>query len=753
MSAVARRTPGILCIALLLLLTVASPSGGAEPLVGDTSGGRLLVVSLPGLTWTEVRSADLPALEAFVETAALADLAPRGVSARSGPGDGYLTISAGARATTERDVDGQLLGRDEQISGSVAGEVFRRRTGGEASGDFVALGWPSLLRRNAAQPFDAEPGLLANTLLAAGLSTYVIGNADGSDSISPSYQRQVGLALADPEGVVQQGALGRDLLVDDASRPFGVRLDSDAVLQSFDRAWSAAAGRSGGVVLVEASDLARTMRYRSLVSSRRYATIRAEALRDADALLAGLLDRVDLDRDSVLVVAPYSHVGSRDLTAVALRTPTSAPGYLMSASTQRAGYLTLVDIGPTILDRYGITRPAAMEGRPAEVVSSSASGVARVERLEELNEASRFRERLLTPTTLVVVLLLALVAAGAAVVVVGGRSARWRETVALLALVDLAVLPLSYVARGFALEERGMGFYWVTVLGGAVLAGGGASFAAKRLGRPNLALAVILALVAGVLVADVTTGSRLSLNAAFGYSPTGNSRLYGISNYSFGQLAAAVCLLAALVASVGPMRRARPAAVALLVAAVVVLGVPTWGADVGGILALTPAMLVFAAVVFGRRIRLGLVAAAGIAGVLATVAFGFLDLARPASQRAHLGRLFERIGDEGLDPLLSIMERKLAANMSVSTSSFWVAALPLGAALLLLAARHPSHPLARLRHLMPGLSAGLAAALVGAVLGSILNDSGLIVGGVAMLVVTASVAHLLMVHEGPPAPG
>ena len=739
-------------IAILVGIACATPAG-AEPPVGDTSGGRLLIVSLPGLTWAEVRSHDLPVLEDLVETAALADLAPRGVSARSGPGDGYLTISAGARAATERSVDGQLLGRDEQISGSVAGEVFRRRTGDEASGDFVALGWPSLLRRNAAQPFDAEPGLLAKALGDAGVSSFVIGNADGSDSINLSYERQVGLALAGTDGVVKHGALARDLLVNDASRPFGVRFDGGAVVASFDKAWAAAEGRSGGVVLVEASDLARAMRYRSLVSSSRYSEIRAQSLADADALLGLLLQRVDLDRDSVLLVAPYNLVGSRDLTAVALRTPTSAPGYLMSASTQRAGYLTLVDIGPTILDRFGIARPTAMEGRPAEVVASIASGLARVKRLDELNEASRFRERLLAPTTLVVVLLLALVAAGAAVVLVGGRSSRWRETVALLALVDLALLPMSYVARGFAIEERGMGFYWALVLGGAMVAAATASLAAKRMGRTHLALMAILALVAGVLVADVITGSRLSLNAAFGYSPTGNSRLYGISNYSYGQLAAAVCVLAGLIASAGPMRRSRPVAVGLLVAALVVLGVPTWGADVGGVLAFTPAVLVFAAVVYRRRVRLGLVAVAGAAGVLATVAFGFLDLARPPGERAHLGRLFERIGDDGLDPLVSIIERKLVANISVSTSSFWVAALPLGAALFAFAARHPTRPFAQIRSQVPGLGAGLAAALVGAVLGSILNDSGLIVGGVAVLVLTATLAHLLMVHERPAASG
>ena len=90
----------------------------------------------------------------------------------------------------------------------------------------------------------------------------------------------------------------------------------------------------------------------------------------------------------------------------ALQAPRATGGYLRSASTQRSGFLTLVDIGPTILDTLGLERPVDMEGRPAEVVGSGASLEARVDRLISLNAASRFRERLLVPTTSVVVLLL-----------------------------------------------------------------------------------------------------------------------------------------------------------------------------------------------------------------------------------------------------------------------------------------------------------------------------------------------------------
>jgi hypothetical protein len=316
--------------------------------------------------------------------------------------------------------------------------------------------------------------------------------------------------------------------------------------------------------------------------------------------------------------------------------------------------------------------------------------------------------------------------------------------VTFLALADLAILPLSYLARGFPLEDLGIGFYWAFVLVGALAVAAVAMAAARRTGRPRLALVAVLALVVLVPVLDVMTGSNLSLSAAFGYSPTGNSRLYGISNYSFGQVAAAACLLAAFLAGLRPTRRRRLQAVALLVALLVVIGVPIWGSDVGGILAFTPTILVFAVLVYQGRVRWRSLVIAGVLTLAAVVGFGLLDLARPEGERAHLGRLFERVGDEGMQPLFDIVERKLLANLRVTTSSFWVAAIPVAIAFIVFLARYPGRPLDRLRRNIPTLQAGLVAAYLAALLGSAVNDSGAIVGGVTLMVLATALVVLVL---------
>jgi hypothetical protein len=737
---------------VLAVLVMATSWVLAQPAdAGEAPARRVLVLSLPGLTWADVAAHDLPNLEALFARSALADLAPRGVSPRSGPGDAYLTISAGSRATTERATDGQVLAVEETSSGSAAGEIFSRRTGREPDGAFVSLTWPILERQNARQPYDAVLGLLAETLDEAAVTSSAIGNADGTDSTGASFERHVGLAVADGRGIVVDGALRDDLLVPEPGSPFGVRLDHDLVLEAFDQRWERGPDRQ--VVVVEASDLARTIRYRSSVDGGRFHVLWGDALADADRLVGRLLERVDTTTDAVLVVAPYNLPGDRDLTAVALAGPGISPGYLRSASTQRAGFLTLVDIAPTILAELDVARPVEMEGRPAEVTASAASLDDRVEHLVALNAASRFRERLLVPTTTAAVVTLALLLAVAVVLRASGRDDRWRPGLRFGALTVLALLPWSYLARGFPLEDLGAGFYWAFITAGALATAALATVLGRLTGHRLLPLVLVLAVMSLVLVGDVTTGSRLSLSAAFGYSPTGNSRLYGISNYSYGQLASAACLLAALLAEARPTTRGRAGALAILVATLVVLGVPKWGSDVGGVLAFTPAILVFAAVLWRWRLRIRTVLVAAVATAAAITAFGFLDLARPAEERAHLGRLFERVGEEGAGPLLSIMERKLLANLRVSTSSLWVVAIPLALAFWLYLTRGPGRPVRRLWSAHPVLSAGLAAATVAAVLGSLVNDSGAIVGGVASLVLAGSLLVLLLVEppEGHPA--
>ena len=88
--------------------------------------------------------------------------------------------------------------------------------------------------------------------------------------------------------------------------------------------------------------------------------------------MARLLDRVDPQRDTVLMVAlqPAQRPQPDRGRAAGPRAGARLPPLGLHPAV---GFLTLVDVAPTLLDQLGVARPVDMEGRPAEVVASNAS--------------------------------------------------------------------------------------------------------------------------------------------------------------------------------------------------------------------------------------------------------------------------------------------------------------------------------------------------------------------------------------------
>ena len=356
---------------------------------------------------------------------------------------------------------------------------------------------PRSQRVNAGEPYDAELGLLTDTLDEAGLGVEAIGNADGTDTVGTSYERQVGLAAATGDGVIPAGELDADLLVRDPQPAFGQRLDLDQVVQRFQDGVGGA-GRPGrrargrrGLRPGPVDALPRPGRQRPL---RRAAG--PGAAPTPTTCVARLLAEVDPERDAVLLLAPYNLPGDRDLTVSALpRAGPAAPA--TCARRRRSGPASSPwsTSPPRCSTLLGVDPPGRDGGPPGRGGAPPATSLDdRVDRLVALNEASRFREQLLFPTTLAVVVVLGLICA-AAMVRAGPRATRrgcrasWRS-------------PRSPTWRccrcrsspgRFPLEDLGAGFYWAFVsVGAAGRRRGRSRGLARRLGRPRLALVAVL---------------------------------------------------------------------------------------------------------------------------------------------------------------------------------------------------------------------------------------------------------------------
>lgn len=732
-----RRRRGLRCLVLALagVLFTAAPAAAAGAPARPVE--RVLVLSLPGTTWAALTEAHTPHLDRLMAGSAVANCSIRVFHRRTREGEGYTTIGAGTLAAGRPGLDNLAFLAGEPFEEGTAAQAFTRRTGRRPAGEVLSLAAPALVADASQRHRGAEIGALGEALARAGVGRAVIANADRSlrRGDLAGYRREAALALADRQGAVERGQVGRSLLRRDPAA-FGLGLDPAAVAEAFRREWR---GRS--VVLVEASDLARAHAFRRLAAPAHHPTLVGEALAATDRMVGVLLAEVDPASHAVLVVAPSSPAEGVHLTVAALRAPGVAPGLLRSASTRRSGLVTLPDVGPTVLGLLGLPRPASMEGRRFEV-GRPGRGVS-VARLVEVDREARVRDRMFTPVATTFVG--AQVALSLAAVIALWRR-RGREAVAFVALWLLAVLPLTYVSAVF--DATAPWAYWLLVGGGGLVAALAAAALAGRGGRhPLRPVGALLGLLLGLLVVDVATGARLQLSTVFGYSPTVGGRFAGLGNLAFAQLAASAALLAGVVAHLVGGRRGVSAGVAVLVVALLADGMPVWGSDVGGVLSAFPAFSIVALGLAGARLSPGRVAALAGGTVAAVAVFGTLDLARPSAERTHLGRLLEAMGDEGLRPLGEAVQRKMEANLAVLPHSVWVPLVPATLAFLAWLAWGGSGRLRAVRSRAPELRPALAGVLVAGALGFALNDSGIAVPAMMLGVLNPVLVHLALCWE------
>jgi hypothetical protein len=736
-----------LCV-VLVGLAVGGCAGGGEPVAeraGPEPVDRVLVVSLPGVSWDDVREHDLPNLRRFAGSAAVGDLSTRIGRSDASTTGAYMTINAGTRALAPRIDVAVALDADESYAGIPAADILERRLGRIPAGiAYLAIG--AAIDTNDRSVFGARAGLLGDLLDEVGVDRAVIANADAaegfvSDEPPPdgSYARGAAAALMDSDGIVPRGTVGRRLLVDDPEAPFGRRLDPQRVLGELDEVW-----RPGerGVTLVEASDLSRAAAYEPRSTPEQAERLWTEALTDADALLGELLERVDPDRDAVLVISPVSAEGAPALGIAALAAPGIDGGVLESATTRRAGYVQLADITPTLLSLVGAEVPDEIEGRSFQVVGH-AGGPGRIDELADAADAAGFRDRVLPWAVVGIIAVLVVLTAG---VLLRSRLAPGlRGLLTPLAFACLGFVPATFVAAHVGPVRTSTAGYVAVIVGVAVAIGAVCTLIERR--SPGTGTLVAVGATVGLVAIDVLFGAPLQVNSIFGYSVAVAGRFAGVGNLAFALFGSATVVLAALIVD----RRGRPGAalaVALLVAVVLLEGLPMLGADVGGVLSMVPAFGVTALLLLDRRVGVRELVGLGAATALAVLVFAFVDAARPERSQTHLARLAQHVVDNRWGPFFDSLTRRWQASFGGTDLAGWVlvtgilGATALYVALVLLRQAGPRGPH---RH-RPFVAAGAGLCLL-ALVGLAANDSSIAVPTTMLIVVAPVVALRVMAAD------
>lgn len=733
----------------LAVVPAAGAAAGAATAQPDGTVDRVLIISLPAVSWGDVQAADAPNLKALFAKSAIGDMITRTAGKRSSAAAGYTAIGAGGRASAATPLAAQAFEADEPYGETTAGEVYHQRTGRAADGEIVHLGIAALKQENAEGLFDPRLGAFGDALAGAGEARAVIANADGAQPIFddplPQYQRSAVNALMTGDGKVPDGIVGRQLLEDAPGWPFGVRMDLGVAYDSFAEAWS-----RGGVVLVEGSDLLRADLYGDFTTPEQLRVQRRAALGRFDALVGRMTAAVDPARDAVMVVGPSASRQGSGLTVASLRAPGVEPGLLRSASSRRTGFVYTYDTAPTVLDLLGIEAPRKMEG---EVMEARPASGDRITRLVRANTDAVFRDSKVAVATTIVLVLSAVLALLAGLV--AQQHLAWlRHRSGLLrgfALAVLGFLNATYLAGPLHFGRSGnqMAYFGFLALLAVVFAAA-CSLVGRR--HPHAPLALALAATAALHVADLLAGARLELDTVFGYSATVGIRVSGQGNPTFAQLTAAVVLLGGLLVWRRPGRRTVWAVIAMLAFTLLVMAAPPFGGDFGAAIAGAPAFGLFAWLLLGKRVRARTVAI--LVGVLvaAGLAVGFADMSRPADKQTHVGRLFDKLFNGQAGDFLLTIRRKLVANLDSFTNTKLLWVLPIVAVLLWVLWRAPRSRAQVLYRRVPVIRQTLLAFAVLAFLGYALNDSGVSIPALMAVVLECAVVFVVYIGTSADAP-
>jgi hypothetical protein len=711
-----RAAPAAVAASLVVagVLVGALLTAGAAD-AADPGQGRVVVVGVAGLRWADVSPEATPALWSLAQHAAIGTVAARSVRSSACPADGWLAISAGARAA--------------DAAGATEAEC---RTLSDPGLGAPVPGWSDYLAAVRDQSYDARLGTLGSALRASGVSASGFGPGAAIALADPA-----GALVGDHHPVPMDPAALRDELVAAMSSSRLVVIDGGVVRDGSgspdSRAGAVAAIESRVAAVLAALDVARSS--------------------------AGL------DPTFLLVSLADSGTTPQLQLAAALGPPADAAAgrfddaLLAAASTRQPAMLQVTDIAPTIVTALGLPPDAdggAFVGAP---IRADGSGGSTAERLDLVLDTARHASAAAPVVRPFFGWLFGLLGLLVVVVVAGLARRSFERPGALRALrivgVAFAATPVASLLANavpwWRSGRAGLALAALVLAGVAVI--GALALLPRSRRRPLGPTTVVAAITTVVIAADVVAGAHLQVSAAMGVQPLVAGRFYGFNNSAFAMFAASSLLLAVALANplVRNGRRGQAAALVGVIGlvATVLDGAPGIGSDFGGPTALFSAFAVLALLAAGIRLTWTRVLGVLLAGGAIVGVFAFVDWLRPAASRTHLGRFVQTAIDGGVWP---VARRKLGQSLGPVFGS-WTGLLALAAVILIVvglwqawrrSARAPdggaltqlagAEGAAALRTELPMLRPVVLALAIALGIGFLVNDSGIAIPAIGIAV-------------------
>lgn len=604
----------------------------------------VVLLGFTGVRWDDINEKDTPNLFAFTQKAAGANLVVKTFGETTCPTRGWLTLGAGMR-----------------MSASCASAAI--------AADGRVENWDAYVAENKNNQYKPHMGLLGTSLEKSVGSEKILALGSGA-----------GLALADSAGTVA-GHYVDTVRVGDGQILNAERVSLAEGLDRIDATTRLVIVDLGQVRYGDSSAAEETREGFNSVKAAftsRSARLPDEARRDLSAIdqsFGQALERVnaDMPHARILVASLADSQSSRgELSFFAAHGLSADEGTFLvtSEATRNEGFIQNVDVTATLislfcpdLEQSHVAGSPMFIASPTDTLTQSLVGEQNRGRLSRgLVGIFYFCFGVLTVVTTYMAWRLLRRKPEAK-----SSGEKPQNYLAFMALAVASLPVSSLLANLIPWWQWGhprLAFAVITLCLVLVLAG--VAFVPFSRGAPQVSMAIIGFVTAGVIAIDVVAGSltysSLQFPSIFGAPAQVGGRFYGMSNATFALFAAGLLIGLAVLASALVERQKTIQAVALIVVcglfAVFVDGLAMLGADFGGPPALTLGLALLVFIVRGKKITVLRAVAIFLLAVCTSLVFSFIDYAQPAGERSHLGRFIESVKEGNL---LSVLSRKISA--------------------------------------------------------------------------------------------
>ena len=603
----------------------------------------------------------------------------------------YLSISAGARGVGTAGAGSFFMDYEPNHftlhTGLPPGSIVQPLIGQVITGQEVN--------------YTVIPGALGSALTAAGRKVTAYGN---SDTVEP--KRWAGMVAMDQSGRVFDGDVGRRILLEDEDYPYGVRTNYE-LLAAYVLA------NDSDLIVVDLGDPYRFGEYVPNLMSHQASRLRERMRNEGRDFLTRLAAQI---REDSVIVAAAPYPGTERVEQGQWLTPIlflgMGSGLPVSGTTRWPGLITNMDIAPTILELLGVEESEPMIGRSVRI-EPAYQGYDRVRSLEErLLGVARYRGVVLRILVAIQIVLYI----GSLGLLITNR------IVPKVAIQFFQMALIIWLALPGCLFALSGGAFLMAVFGtGLILT----YFFTQSSVQTVMAAALM---TGGLIILDIVTGGWLIRFSYLGYDAVGGARFYGLGNEYMGILIGSVIMGWALMAQLSnfPQWVLQGVGIILFAGALVIIGAPSWGTNVGGAITAVLGFGVTLGAVWNMKIRLRtvlmvLLLVGAVLGLLMAV-----DSGKPVDQQSHIGQTVSLLKRDGWKAIVSIIQRKRSMNFKLMRYSIWSRAFIAALGVMGASFIWPSSFIRWLVDTYPIIAKGIGGVVVGSVGALVFNDSGVV---------------------------